>query len=218
MLFSATLAERVSILATWVLRNPVEVRVGLGDALKANADIDQRVSFCKSEADKTGCLKSVLRSHFPSGVPQKTHTPKGKGKGGDKIEETKEAKAEKHKALREAIKQERKGIVSRPDKVIIFCADAMMCDDLQKAIWSSLRFPCEVMHAKKTQKERETSLRNFRFGEPPILIATSVAGRGLDVQGVSLVVNYDAPEDAEDYVHRIGRTARAGAKGVSLAL
>ena len=62
LLFSATFAEQVSVLSTWVLRNPVEVRVGLGDALRANPDIDQKVEFCKSTADKTGALKSALRS------------------------------------------------------------------------------------------------------------------------------------------------------------
>jgi ATP-dependent RNA helicase DDX5/DBP2 len=213
MLFSATLGEHVSILATWVLRNPVEVRVGLGDALKANADIDQRVQFCKSDADKTGCLKSVLRAQFPNGIPQKPKGSKGEGKG-----DPEKTKAEKHKAEREAKKKEAKGINSRSDKVLIFCAEKSVCDDLSRAVWSSLRMPSEVMHAGKTQKEREVSLRNFRFGEPPILFATSVAGRGLDVKGVSLVVNYDAPDDGEDYVHRIGRTGRAGQKGTAIAL
>ena len=59
---------------------------------------------------------------------------------------------------------------------------------------------------------------NFHNGDPPILLATSVAGRGLDVKNVNLVVNYDAPLGPEDYVHRIGRTGRAGKKGVSITL
>jgi len=61
-------------------------------------------------------------------------------------------------------------------------------------------------------------MRDFKDGKLPILIATDVASRGLHIEGVSHVVNYDLPEDCEDYVHRIGRTARAGAEGKAISL
>merc|ERR1711988_1113349 len=66
--------------------------------------------------------------------------------------------------------------------------------------------------------DRENAIAAFRSGEIPVLIATSIAGRGLDVKDVKLVVNYDPPEDALDYVHRIGRTGRAGRKGTAITL
>ena len=64
------------------------------------------------------------------------------------------------------------------------------------------------------QVDRDTSISHFRGGRIPILVATSVAARGLDVPSVILVVNYDAPNHYEDYVHRCGRTGRAGNKGI----
>jgi ATP-dependent RNA helicase RhlB len=68
------------------------------------------------------------------------------------------------------------------------------------------------------QKRRLKILNDFKDGELPILVATDVASRGLHIEGVSHVVNWDLPQDAEDYVHRIGRTARAGAAGKALSL
>ena len=68
------------------------------------------------------------------------------------------------------------------------------------------------------QKKREKLLDNFRKGELPVLVATDVAARGLHIEGVTHVVNYDLPQDPEDYVHRIGRTARAGAEGDAISL
>jgi ATP-dependent RNA helicase RhlB len=68
------------------------------------------------------------------------------------------------------------------------------------------------------QKKRLKILADFKEGELPILVATDVASRGLHIEGVSHVVNWDLPQDSEDYVHRIGRTARAGAAGKALSL
>jgi ATP-dependent RNA helicase RhlB len=68
------------------------------------------------------------------------------------------------------------------------------------------------------QKKRLRILEDFKEGKLPILIATDVASRGLHIDGVSHVINYDIPQDAEDYVHRIGRTARAGAEGKAISL
>ena len=74
---------------------------------------------------------------------------------------------------------------------------------------------CSAIHGDKDQREREATLRDFRSGRAPILVATDVAARGLDIADVALVVNYDYPNNIEDYVHRIGRTGRAGASGVA---
>jgi ATP-dependent RNA helicase RhlE len=74
-----------------------------------------------------------------------------------------------------------------------------------------------AIHGNKSQSARETALGNFREGKTPVLVATDVAARGIDVQGVSLVVNFDLPNVPESYVHRIGRTGRAGAEGRAIS-
>jgi len=76
----------------------------------------------------------------------------------------------------------------------------------------------ESIHGDKSQLDRMKALEAFKAGELEVLVATDVAARGLDVAGVPCVINYDLPYNAEDYVHRIGRTGRAGAKGEAIAL
>lgn len=72
------------------------------------------------------------------------------------------------------------------------------------------------IHSDLDQNEREEMLRQFKNGNQPVLVATDILSRGIDVKGIDLVINYDVPGDAEDYIHRIGRTARADAEGVAL--
>lgn len=79
-------------------------------------------------------------------------------------------------------------------------------------------FPSRVISGDVDQKKRLRILDDFKSGKLPILIATDVASRGLHIDGVSHVINYDLPQDCEDYVHRIGRTARAGAEGKAISL
>ena len=77
--------------------------------------------------------------------------------------------------------------------------------------------PSMAIHGNKSQNHRERALSQFRSGEIPLLIATDIASRGIDVEGVTHVINYDLPDDADAYVHRIGRTGRAGRTGVAIA-
>ena len=74
------------------------------------------------------------------------------------------------------------------------------------------------IHADRTQPQREAALRGFKEGQTRVLVATDIAARGLDVESVSHVINYDVPEQPEDYVHRIGRTGRAGKRGRAITL
>eukprot|EP00262_Sarcandra_glabra_P012176 TRINITY_DN3086_c0_g3_i1.p1 TRINITY_DN3086_c0_g3~~TRINITY_DN3086_c0_g3_i1.p1 ORF type:complete len:615 (+),score=98.90 TRINITY_DN3086_c0_g3_i1:384-2228(+) len=78
-------------------------------------------------------------------------------------------------------------------------------------------FPATTIHGDRTQQEREQALRSFKSGTTPILVATDVAARGLDIPHVAHVVNFDLPNDIDDYVHRIGRTGRAGKSGLATA-
>eukprot|EP00252_Welwitschia_mirabilis_P024190 TRINITY_DN7078_c0_g1_i1.p1 TRINITY_DN7078_c0_g1~~TRINITY_DN7078_c0_g1_i1.p1 ORF type:complete len:596 (-),score=92.63 TRINITY_DN7078_c0_g1_i1:308-2095(-) len=82
---------------------------------------------------------------------------------------------------------------------------------------SSNGFPAISIHGDKSQQEREAALRSFKSGDTPILVATDVASRGLDIPHVAHVINFDLPNDIDDYVHRIGRTGRAGKTGLATA-
>eukprot|EP00304_Pavlova_gyrans_P009093 CAMPEP_0206035390 /NCGR_PEP_ID=MMETSP1466-20131121/2044_1 /ASSEMBLY_ACC=CAM_ASM_001126 /TAXON_ID=44452 /ORGANISM="Pavlova gyrans, Strain CCMP608" /LENGTH=498 /DNA_ID=CAMNT_0053409769 /DNA_START=99 /DNA_END=1591 /DNA_ORIENTATION=+ len=99
-------------------------------------------------------------------------------------------------------------------RVLIFCSTKRMCDDLCTALRRQI--PCNAIHGDKEQRERERVLFEFKSGRAPILIATDVAARGLDVKDVRMVINYDFPSNTEDYIHRIGRTGRAGQTGTAI--
>jgi superfamily II DNA/RNA helicase len=83
--------------------------------------------------------------------------------------------------------------------------------DLQRAKTNSKAF-----HSDLDQKEREEILREFKNKSLPILVGTDIISRGIDVEGIELVINYDVPNDPEDYIHRIGRTARAATTGIAI--
>ncbi|CAO2831889.1 unnamed protein product [Amaranthus hypochondriacus] len=84
--------------------------------------------------------------------------------------------------------------------------------------WLSINgFPATSIHGDRSQQERELALRSFKSGNTPILVATDVAARGLDIPHVAHVINFDLPNDIDDYVHRIGRTGRAGNSGLATA-
>ena len=85
------------------------------------------------------------------------------------------------------------------------------CADSLEGYLRDNQFPATSIHGDRSQYEREAALKSFRSGRTPILVATDVAARGLDIPHVTHVINYDLPTDIDDYVHRIGRTGRAGA-------
>lgn len=99
---------------------------------------------------------------------------------------------------------------------LIFVETKRMADSLSDFLINQ-NFPATSIHGDRTQRERERALEMFRNGRCPILVATAVAARGLDIPNVTHVVNYDLPTDIDDYVHRIGRTGRAGNTGISTA-
>jgi ATP-independent RNA helicase DbpA len=103
-------------------------------------------------------------------------------------------------------------------KVIIFCNTKIDCDKLADTLSCSYELEVLVLHSNLEQKDREETLVLFENGSYPILIATDLASRGLDVDDVDLVINYDLPNSEEIYVHRIGRTARNQNSGKSISL
>jgi ATP-dependent RNA helicase DDX5/DBP2 len=99
-------------------------------------------------------------------------------------------------------------------KVIIFCATKKNTDVICRDLRTN-GFPALSIHGDKRQQERDWVLQEFKTGTSPIMVATDVAARGIDVKDIKYVINYDFPTTVEDYVHRIGRTGRAGAKGTA---
>ncbi|XP_005735867.1 probable ATP-dependent RNA helicase DDX17 [Pundamilia nyererei] len=105
-------------------------------------------------------------------------------------------------------------MAEKENKTIIFVETKKRCDDLTRRMRRD-GWPAMCIHGDKSQPERDWVLTEFRSGKAPILIATDVASRGLDVEDVKFVINYDYPSSSEDYVHRIGRTARSTNKGTA---
>ncbi|KAI3632392.1 hypothetical protein MIR68_009498 [Amoeboaphelidium protococcarum] len=101
-------------------------------------------------------------------------------------------------------------------RVLIFVASKASADRLDDFLFNQ-GFPCTSIHGDRTQMQREQALESFRRAHTPILIATDVASRGLDIPDVHHVVIFDMPKNLEDYVHRIGRTGRAGNTGMATA-
>jgi ATP-dependent RNA helicase DeaD len=95
---------------------------------------------------------------------------------------------------------------------LIFCATKMMCDELTEHL-TARGYGADKLHGDMTQQMRERVMKKFREKKIEFLVATDVAARGLDVDDIEVVFNYDLPHDGEDYVHRIGRTGRAGRTG-----
>merc|ERR1712066_773402 len=99
-------------------------------------------------------------------------------------------------------------------KILIFVETKRKADELTRLMRRD-GYPAMCIHGDKEQKEREWVLGEFREGNTYILVATDVAARGLDVDDVKFVINYDYPSNSEDYIHRIGRTGRKGNTGTS---
>ena len=105
-------------------------------------------------------------------------------------------------------------LIHKPKKSIIFCNTKRMVENLEVEI-AQRGYKVDSLHGDMRQSSRDNVMKKFRKGTIDILIATDVAARGLDVSDIDVVFNYDLPQQAEYYVHRIGRTARAGKKGLS---
>ena len=88
------------------------------------------------------------------------------------------------------------------DKILIFLNTKRTVDFIAVYLSNVLEIACMTMHGDRNQEERELALSSFHKGITPILVATDVCARGIDVQNVGLVINYDAPHDVDDYVHR----------------
>jgi len=119
---------------------------------------------------------------------------------------------QKCRALEKAIKDH----LPEGGLAVVFVETKRAVDTLEVDLYDA-GVPVTAIHGDRTQSEREEALQAFKSGTNPVLVATDVAARGLDIPNVALVVNFDMPKQLDDYVHRIGRTGRAGRKGVAIS-
>ncbi len=107
--------------------------------------------------------------------------------------------------------------LENPQACIIFCNTRQRVEYVNKALYEA-GYPCEAIHGDKEQEDRFKVMKDFRDGKFRYLVSTDVAARGIDIDHIDYVVNFDVPEHRESYVHRIGRTGRAGRKGKAITL
>ena len=101
-------------------------------------------------------------------------------------------------------------------QVLIFCSAKRTCDNLVKKL-EKRGIEAEAMHGNLHQYARANALKDFKAGTTRILIATDVAGRGIDIESVNVVINYDFPETSDAYLHRVNRAGRFGTKGLAIS-
>lgn len=167
MMFSATFAKDVQVMAQDFLHDYVFITVGrVGSASEL---VTQRVVFAGDVKAKVHQLEKAIKDYLP------------------------------------------------PDGLaVIFVETKKDADKLEIELYES-GVKVTAIHGDRSQEQREEALNAFKSGANPVLVATDVAARGLDIPNVSLVVNFDMPKQLDDYVHRIGRTGRAGRKGTAVA-
>lgn len=165
MLFSATLGPEMEGIANWVVKDPVRISIGGGNAL----------------------ARSVKHAIYPVDDRQKFDLLL---------------------ALLEQIDYR---------SVIIFCRTKSGSDMIARWL-SNTKHRAVILHSDRSQKERDQALEGFKSGAVEILVATDIVARGIDIKDVSHVINYDVPQNPEDYVHRIGRTGRMDREGDAFSL
>lgn len=104
---------------------------------------------------------------------------------------------------------------TKPERVIVFSSSKLKVKEVTAA-FRRMKLNVGEMHSDLDQSQRDVVMREFKNGRVDILVATDIVSRGIDIDDIRLVINYDVPRDCEDYVHRIGRTARAGAEGCAI--
>jgi len=100
-------------------------------------------------------------------------------------------------------------------RVIIFCGKKDRVKDIDRQL-RRMKVNCAPMHSDLSQQERDEVMYQFKAAQVDVLVATDIVSRGIDIDDIRIVINYDVPHDAEDYVHRIGRTARADRDGMAI--
>jgi len=189
IMFSATMPDKIRRMAKAIMRNPKEVQIAVS---RPPETIKQMHEFV-DEGKKVEAVLSTLRQS----------AERSAGANG----------------LSSVSPQDGLSSVSASGlkKVIIFAGKKQRVKDLARTL-RTLHIDARAMHSDLEQNERDQVMLDFRNGKVGVLVATDVVARGIDVTDVPLVINYDVPHDPEDYVHRIGRTARAENSGEAMTL
>jgi hypothetical protein len=174
------------------------------DRLVANRDVTQHVAMLSNPAERLPTVLEYLHEHLQGAEHLADSSSSSKGSRSH----------DKHAGQHPSAVLD--GDVTHP-RVVIFAETKRECDMLAHQL-SRENIRAVAVHGDKSQSERDYCLRSFRQGRVPVLVATDVAARGLDIPGVTAVINYSFPSDHDMYIHRIGRTGRAGRKGESLTL
>ena len=197
IMFSATMPDKIVDLAKTILTNPVEVKIALN---KPAEGIHQSAFVCY-EAQKLKIVEYLLSRPTPApsreggepcglnGEDSAPATPLPNGRG--------------------------QGVGL--NHVIVFVGKKIHTKDVAIAL-KRKGYNAEAMHSDLLQEQRDDVMYRFKTGQVDILVATDIVARGIDIDDIQLVINYDVPHDEEDYVHRIGRTARAGKDGRAVTL
>ncbi|MBO7466677.1 MAG: DEAD/DEAH box helicase [Bacteroidaceae bacterium] len=186
MLFSATMPREIQELAASILRNPVEVKV----AVSKPADNISQYAYVCHETQKIGLLQHLIAGGLDERRWSRMLVFGGRKQRVKDIVRT----------LRRSQSQQQSAASGH--------------DDAETPSLPNLTIG--EIHSDLSQPERDAVMRDFKNGHVNILVATDIVSRGIDVDDIELVVNFDVPRDCEDYVHRIGRTARAGAVGTAV--
>ncbi|PAA47263.1 hypothetical protein BOX15_Mlig005423g1, partial [Macrostomum lignano] len=124
---------------------------------------------------------------------------------------------DKQAALESVIDEWHSDPARKSDRILIFVETKRQADFVGLALTQKKQLPCTTIHGDRQQRERETAIRDFKRGKNPIMVATNVSARGVDINGIELVINMDLPSEFDMYVHRIGRTGRCGNTGKSIS-
>lgn len=162
IMFSATMPNKIEVLAKSLLKNPVEIKL----AVSKPAEKIQQSAYVCYEAQKQGLFKHIFHDKTLS-------------------------------------------------RVIIFSGKKDKVKDITRSL-RQIKVNAGEMHSDLSQAERDEVMFKFKSGQIDVLVATDIVARGIDIDDIQMVINYDVPHDVEDYVHRIGRTARADRDGIAI--
>lgn len=200
-MFTATMSPEIEVIAKQYLRHPVLVRIGDVDSGK-NRRIEQRVMYLTSEnAKKNALLEEVNKSLRSMSMHSSSSSSSASAS-----------------ALSASTASSSSSSSSSGEVKIIVFVNTQKAADLVSRQLEDHRYHVGVLHGGKSQEVREETLESFRSSHINILVATDVAGRGLDIPDVSHVINFDCPKKIANYCHRIGRTGRAGKFGTAVTL
>eukprot|EP01041_Mallomonas_annulata_P003043 gene3043-5961_t len=222
LLFSATLNETLIELETLAMKNTL--RFDLTTEQKIPTRLRQEYLFMPSQVKLcylVAFLRMILQSTINDDEDENNNNFKNKKSNKSK---NKFKKFKKNNTDDDIISQAKANLelqlnssTSTPSSIIIFTSTCKRCQETCE-ILNQLNIDCVALHSMLTQNRRLAALGKFKSQTCRILVATDLAGRGLDIPHVDIVINFDIPKIASDYVHRIGRTARAGRIGRSLSL